>query len=88
MKLKCEFVISTIADEIVAVPVGDHSKDYHLVLKLNEESQKILEMLDKETSIDEIAREIHKDYSIEDHELKSYIKEFVDQLRENGLIEE
>lgn len=88
MKLKCEFVISNVADEIVAVPVGEGAKSHHLVLKLNEESKKIIELLGKNISIDEIISEIKKEYTIEDGKLKEYIIEFVDELRVNDLIED
>lgn len=88
MKLKCELVISRIADEIVAVPVGERAKSYHLVLKLNEEGQKIIEFLQKDISIEGIISEIKKEYSAKDDQLREYIVEFVDQLKEYDLIEE
>lgn len=88
MKLKCEFVISNIADEIVAVPVGERAKYYHLVLKLNEESQKIIELLQKNASIEDISAEIKKEYSVEENQLRKYIVEFIDHLKEYDLIEE
>ena len=88
MKLKCEFVTMEIADEVVAVPVGDNAQSYHLVLKLNEEGQKILELLNKETTVEGIIREIEKEYSIEDDVLKQYINEILDKLRQHDLIEE
>ena len=88
MKLKCELVISNIVDEIVAVPVGESAKDYHMVLKLNEESQKIIELLNKGASLEEICAEIKKEYSIEDNLLRKYVTEFIEQLKEYGLIEE
>ena len=66
MKLKCELVISNIADEIVAVPVGENASEYHLVLKLNEESRKIVELLKDDTTLGEIIAEIKKEYQIDD----------------------
>ncbi len=87
MKLKCELVISRIADEIVAVPVGERAKSYHLVLKLNEESQKIIELLQKDITVEGIISEIKKEYSIGDDQLRKYIVEFIDQLKEYDLIE-
>ena len=60
MKLKCELVISNIADEIVAVPVGNNASEFHLVLKLNEESKKIITLLNEDTSVEEIISEIKK----------------------------
>ena len=88
MKLKCELVISNIADEIVAVPVGENASEYHLVLKLNEESRKIVELLKDDTTVGEIIAEIKKEYQIDDIQLREYITEFIDQLKENDLIEE
>ena len=88
MKLKCELVISNIADEIVAVPVGDSASKFHLVLKLNEESRKIVELLKDDTTLGEIIAEIKKEYQIDDIQLREYITEFIDQLKENDLIEE
>ncbi len=88
MKLKCELVISKIVDEIVAVPVGESAMSYHLVLKLNEESRKILELLHKDTSVEGICTEIKKEYSADDDQLREYVKEFIDQLKEYDLIEE
>lgn len=87
MKLKCELVISNIADEIVAVPVGESAKSFHLVLKLNEESQKIIELLHKDMSVEDISAEIKKEYSVEDGQLREYITDFIGQLKEYDLIE-
>ena len=87
MKLKCEFVVSEIADELVAVPVGKEEKSFHLVMKLNEESKKILELLNHETTVEEISSKIRKEYDVDDDTLKKYINEFVDQLRDYQLIE-
>ena len=88
MKLKCELVISDIADEIVAVPVGENAKFYHLVLKLNEESRKIIELLHKDMSAEDISAEIRKEYSVEEDQLREYIMELIEQLKEYDLIEE
>lgn len=88
MKLKCELVISNIADEIVAVPVGNNASEFHLVLKLNEESQKIITLLNEDTSVEKIINELKKEYSIDDDSLREYITEFINQLKEHNLIEE
>ena len=88
MKLKCELVISNIADEIVAVPVGNNASEFHLVLKLNEESQKIITLLEEDTSVEKIINELKKEYSIDDDSLREYITEFINQLKEYNLIEE
>ena len=59
----------------------------HLVLKLNEESQKIIELLHKDMSVEDISAEIKKEYSVEDGQLREYITDFIGQLKEYDLIE-
>ncbi|MBO4733834.1 MAG: PqqD family protein [Clostridia bacterium] len=53
MRLKCKFVINTIAGETVAVPVGDQNalKGY---IRLNETGKDIFELLEKETEREKI----------------------------------
>lgn len=88
MKLKCEFAVSNIADEIVAVPVGKSAKDHHMIIKLNEEGGKIIELLNNETNIEKILCEIKKEYTIDDDDLREMVLEFINGLKENNLIDE
>lgn len=88
MKLKCEFAVSNIADEVVAVPVGKDASNYHLILKLNEEGGKIIELLNSETTIDAIIGELKKEYEIDKDKLEKMIIEFINGLKEKGLIDE
>ena len=48
----------------------------------------IFELLKEDTSIEIIVAEIKKEYQIDDIQLREYITEFIDQLKENDLIEE
>ena len=88
MKLKCEFVVSSVADEVVAVPVGDNAENYQLVLKLNEESGKIIELLNNDISLEEIINELKKEYFVDKNETEKEIVSFIDELKSVGLIDE
>lgn len=86
MKLKCEFVVTEVGDEVIAVPVGAEAKDYRLVLKLNEESGKIVELLNHEITLQELITSLKEEYTIEEKDISS-ISDFIAQLRESNLIE-
>ena len=88
MKLTMDFEILDLADELVAVPVGDNADGFHGVLKLNEEAAAIIRLLGQETTAEQIADELLKEYSVSKEELLSYINSFVDQLRSNNLLAE
>lgn len=88
MKLTMDFEILDLADEMIAVPVGDNADGFHGVLKLNEEAAAIIRLLGQETTAEQIADELLKEYSVSREELLSYINSFVDQLRSNNLLAE
>ena len=87
MKLKCEFVCTKVAEEIIAVPVGQGAGEMHLVLKLNEESQFILECLSHETTEDEIVTRMIEEYDVDKTTLFSSVHEFIEKLKSAHLIE-
>lgn len=88
MKLTMDFEILDLADEMVAVPVGDNVNSFHGVLKLNEEAAAIIRLLGQETTAEQIADELLKEYNVSREELLGYINSFVDQLRSNNLLAE
>lgn len=87
MKLKCKFVCTKVAEDIVAVPVGQRAGEMHLVLKLNEESQYMLECLSHETTEDEIVVKMIEEYDVDKITLVSSVHEFIEKLRSVDLIE-
>ena len=88
MQLKCLFDMVTMDDEIIAVPVGNGAEEIHGVLKVNKEGQEILELLKNQTNENQIVDDLMEKYSNNRHELVSYVHNFIDMLREYGLIKE
>lgn len=61
MKLKCKFVINTVAGETIAVPVGAGS-DFKGYIRLNETGKDIFAALEKETNRESVIEELIKKY--------------------------
>ena len=87
MKLKYDFITSKVGDEIIAVAVGANADKFSGMLKLNEEGAAILELLKKDISEDELIDSLVSKYedSTRD-EISEFVKEFVSQLKEAGLL--
>ena len=86
MKLKCKFVINTVAGETIAVPVGAGSafKGY---IRLNETGKDIFAALEKETDREKIVEELAKKYpdaGIE--EIRGSVDDIIDRLSSAGLL--
>ena len=72
--------------EIVAVPVGENASELHAVLNLNGEAMRILELLQQETTEDEIMDTLLKEYTGDPEEIRAYVRQFLKTLEEEGLL--
>lgn len=89
--MKCKYLLEKMEldGQIVAVPVGDGAAELHAVLNLNEEAMRILELLKEETTEDKIVAQLSSEYTDSTiEEIKPLVHGFIDQIRQEGLIEE
>lgn len=88
MKLKYDFIINQVADNLVAVPVGDAMNEFGGFLKMNDIGAEILEILKNDVTLEEIAAEMlkkHPESNME--EALETVTEFTNNLKENGIID-
>ena len=86
MKLKCKFVINTVAGENIAVPVGSESA-FHGYIKLNESGKDIFEALKKDTSREKIIEKLQKKYpDAKAEEIAESVDDIIGKLTESGLL--
>ncbi len=88
MKLKFDYEIMNIADELTAVPINDNDNAFHGVLNINETGAFILNLLKEDTTVDTVVDKILSEYDGDKEQIRNYVEKFVAGLRENGLISE
>lgn len=87
MKLKLEFVMTEIDDQITAVPVGDGSEQFCGVLQINKEAKIIMELLQQDTTEEEIVKSIKAQYegsSVE--EISAFVHDCIETLSAAGIV--
>ena len=62
MKLKYEFVVNKVAGETVAVSIGDNDSRFNGYIKLNETGAFIFKALKKDTTREEIIKNLCAEY--------------------------
>lgn len=87
MKFKDGFEIVHIADEHIAVPVGEKKDSYQGVIVLNEAAAFMLEELGHDTTIDDLIQKLISRYDVGENKAKEDITKMVESLNELGLIE-
>ena len=88
MKIKEGFVTRKIGDKILAVAVGERSKQFNGMITLNETAQYIWKCLEKETTSQKVVEKVMKQYSIDEQTAVTAVEGFISELKQNELLDE
>lgn len=87
MKLKYSFITNEVADQIVAVVVGDDMNKFNGFVKMNDTGAFIFGLLKEETTEEEIVAAMRKQYpDAAEEEIRETVTEFVANLEKEGLL--
>lgn len=87
MKLKYTFEMMELDDQQMAVPVGEGADEFHGILKLNKSAAAIFRLLKENTTEEAVIAKLLETYDIEEDELKTYVHEYIEELKGAGVIE-
>lgn len=87
MKIKNGFVVRSIAGESVVVALGEASKNFNGIIKLNDTGRFIWDKLTEGAEMAELVAAILSEYEIDEETAKADVKAFVDTLMGVGIIE-
>ncbi len=87
MKIKNGFVLREIAGECVVVALGDASKIFNGIIKLNETGKIIWEMLSAEKTKDEIIAAILESYEVDRETVEADFDRFINTLKGANILE-
>ena len=88
MKIKGGFVLREVMGQSVAVPVGETSKNFHGMIKLNATGADVWKDLEKGLTKEQIAQKIVDQYDgIEMDEALLKVEKFFTKLQDAGIIE-
>ena len=88
MKLNNDFLIHDTGNGEMLIPVGEETKKFHGVVKLNATGSEIVHLLEEEDlSMDALLNHFYEAYPEEDQEvIKNSVNEFINKLREINAI--
>ena len=84
---KDDFVTREIAGETIIVPIRKQAGDLESIYTLNEVGTAIWGMIDGKTKVSKIIEAIHRDYTTSPQEAAKHVAEFLQSLKEAGLIQ-
>ena len=88
MKLNNDFLIHDTGNGEMLIPVGEETKKFHGVIKLNATGSEIVHLLEKDDlSLDALLEHFYNEYPEDDKEvIKTSVTEFINKLKEVNAI--
>ena len=88
MKLNSDFLIHNTGNGEMLIPVGEETKRFHGVIKLNATGSEIVHLIENDDlSMDELLNHFYEVYPDEDADvIKQSVSEFINKLKEINAI--
>ena len=87
MKIKKGFIIRKVGDENIVVPVGEASKNFHGMVKLNESGAFLWKFFTENHTEEEAVDALLSEYDVEKDVAARDVKGFVEVLMKNSFAE-
>ena len=86
MKRKPGFIVRKISGQNVAVAIGEASKSFHGMIKLNDTGLIIWNALAKDVTEDDIVAAILEQYDVSREQASEDVHNFVEVLKDAGIV--
>ncbi|MBQ8171632.1 MAG: PqqD family protein [Oscillospiraceae bacterium] len=87
MKIKNGFMLRKVGAQNVVVAVGEASRSFNGIIRLNDSGRYLWEKLQQETTEQQLLSDMLGDYNIDEATARADIERFVQSLKGAGLLE-
>ena len=87
MKIKNGFVVREIAGQSIVIALGEATKDFNGMIKLNETGRVIWDMLSNGKTPEEIVARITEEYDVDAETVKKDVDTFINTLEGANILE-
>ena len=86
MRIKDGFVVRKIANQYMAVPVGERTQELHGMIGLNETGAFLWELLKEEQTEDSLAGSLCEEYEVTPEQALESVRQSVEKLQNEGVL--
>lgn len=87
MKIKNDFTIQKVGDSYIAVAVGETSKTFHGMVRLNETGAFLWKKLTEDVREEDLVEALLAEYEVDRRTAERDVHALVEQFRENEILE-
>ena len=87
MQIKSDFTIQKVGNSYVAVAVGETSKTFHAMIKLNETGAFLWnQLVEKDLTEEELTNALLAEYDVDRETAEQDVHAMVEKFAENGIL--
>ena len=86
MRMRKGFVMREVAGQCVVIAIGEASKTFHGMIKLNSTGKDIWEGLQEGQDEEQIIALLVEKYQVEQEQVREDVQEFLKQMKEAGIL--
>lgn len=87
MKIKNGFLLRKVGEQNIVVAIGDESRDFNGIIRLNETGRFLWEKLQSETTEKNLVSAMLMEYDIDEATAENDTADFIESLKEANLLE-
>lgn len=87
MKIKNGFILRKVGEQNVVVAIGEASRSFNGIIRLNESGRYLWEKLQRDISQQELLQAMLNDFDIDENTANADISAFIAKLEGAGLLE-
>ena len=86
MKIKSGFIVRKIANQYMAVPVGERSQELHGMIGLNETGAFLWKQLENDQTEASLTEALTKEYEVSPQQAGDSVARFLSLLKDEGVL--
>lgn len=87
MKINSGFILRKVGTDHVVVAVGEASKAFHGMIKLNDSAAYIWKQIEAGLEPNEIVADLTTNYTVDAETAKKYVDDLVAMMKQNGILQ-
>ncbi len=87
MKIKKGYILKSVSDKFVVVPVGEEAIHFNGLITLNKSGKFLFESLKEESTVESLTLSMIEKYDIDAKTAEQDVLSFIKKLKEKNIIE-
>lgn len=88
MKRKSDFMLQSVGDKYLLVPLAAQVMDTNALITLNPTARYVWELMAEDRSVDELATALVERFDVTGDQARSDVQAFLDEINGMGLLEQ